>query len=962
MKKLKILGVIFVSIFLIGFFAPMAQAGFWPGDDTYSSTKSATVTVYTGSFEGTKTGTYNGYSDDYYVDVTVEGEWTGSATRSAISYTSQSDADNKAYTAAYEAALAIAQASADADASAQAQTIANDLAHEDWVWAAGSSETEDFSGEGHHASGTSIAFVDDSDGYYYPNDFATAWIQDGPYGSHSKVLQLYDDTDDGKAWLEHYFDHILVDGTIEFSVRLEQSPSNNQHYMYFRAADGTVAFRFRFNLKTLTIEYTTDCGVSYDVLAAVSDGVWYKIKIEIGIYYDVRRYSISVADETTGDYACKSLKGVQYDNQVKIEKVYIGTHVAYKDGCTMFDNFTFTNDPHANLDNDRSLIFLHGYGHKRSAYDYFKYPLNLDGNGYRPLYDYYGEDDIFYPDYYEHFDEEPEFNLVTVSTPIEIIAFRLYLYIKNHCSLPEDDPEHMKSNIDIAAHSMGGLVTRAMIKLFYPLLRAEGITIHNVALMGTPNYGNTLASKNILMWIPGLKYIVGLVGAVFDVWGYQLDQMKMGSLFLNFVNSPGDTPFSISDFGPYNTIHYSTYATKYNTILGVDTDGTVDTAGIPLHGNDVNNYYYTKSEVGSHTRYYKKEISLNDITRELTGVDATNYFDGDLIFDDESITWLEDGDDYEVIVDNIDYRYRNNVKVNVLGQNPVVMTQVGSQYISTITINKGDVITYYFTGEDQYGNVFGTKQFYYARSEPAMTTHYDFNEDEDDIFLRDISETEGYDNNMTKSDSIVTSGGLKPESYDTNNHDWGNGAYFDGTTNSYIEKEGFTMSTDDPEFYQDICIQFWVHSTSSPSARTYLTYLDDAGNEVIRICQASYADGGNLEVYINGYRAHNLNFNLAGEGWMMVTLSYSESHDESWLYVNNGDINHCGCGGHCFGRIAPTGTLVLGQYKDENGYSDSYCGYMDDLIISNAFMDLVDVGISYYNYLNPETPQTEYED
>ena len=87
-----------------------------------------------------------------------------------------------------------------------------------------------------------------------------------------------------------------------------------------------------------------------------------------------------------------------------------------------------------------------------------------------------------------------------ITTPIYIKGLKqtLAYYFLSQITT-ELKHEQQKVMLDIYAHSLGGLVTRAMIRY---LFSETGIIIKNVILLGTPNHGTRLALK--IMTIPAI--------------------------------------------------------------------------------------------------------------------------------------------------------------------------------------------------------------------------------------------------------------------------------------------------------------------------------------------------------------------------------------------------------------------------------------------------------------------------
>ena len=236
-----------------------------------------------------------------------------------------------------------------------------------------------------------------------------------------------------------------------------------------------------------------------------------------------------------------------------------------------------------------TLLCIHGYGNSGNIW-----VNHLMEREY--FIENYGLENIIPLSYYEKDNEPPEFDGVDFNTKIQEVAERLKNYIIN---------EYYKGSIldylDIVCFSMGGLVARYMIKRFYPELKAEGITIEHVATLGTPHYGSYWA--NLKWWRDN-----------------QEAQMAIGSDFLADLNYYDDTPFSISDNGPYNDIKYSIFrGATLETLFLSDNMVSLDCAR--LYSNDVTIYgncvfWGHRCYQTDHDGLFKSSRVLRDVFKE----------------------------------------------------------------------------------------------------------------------------------------------------------------------------------------------------------------------------------------------------------------------------------------------------------------------------------------------------------
>lgn len=116
------------------------------------------------------------------------------------------------------------------------------------------------------------------------------------------------------------------------------------------------------------------------------------------------------------------------------------------------------------------------------------------------------------------------------------------------CLILKDYDE--KVNLDIYAHSMGGLVTRSMVK-YLSKEKSTGIWIRNgliknIFLLGTPNHGTRLAQRAINIpadiLITGLNLLFELPDGIssedWQILNSQFMQMVPNSTFLKQLNEP----------------------------------------------------------------------------------------------------------------------------------------------------------------------------------------------------------------------------------------------------------------------------------------------------------------------------------------------------------------------------------------------------------------------------------------
>lgn len=189
------------------------------------------------------------------------------------------------------------------------------------------------------------------------------------------------------------------------------------------------------------------------------------------------------------------------------------------------------------------------------------------------------------------------------NTPIQEIGSYLGFALENIFS----DTSY---NVDIVAHSMGGLITLHMLEHF----DLKNINLQNVIFMGTPFDGSPFASTS--------QYI-GLSGFA----GYQAQEMECDSSFLNTLDS--NAHVAVSNYPQTNWI---VYAGTYNPWWGYiffpfeNNDGVVSECSATYLGYK---YLYTfnvihasflDSLTAGGVSYFQDQNVANTIIENLAGI------------------------------------------------------------------------------------------------------------------------------------------------------------------------------------------------------------------------------------------------------------------------------------------------------------------------------------------------------
>lgn len=555
------------------------------------------------------------------------------------------------------------------------------------------------------------------------------------------------------------------------------------------------------------------------------------------------------------------------------------------------------------------LLLVHGYEGSSSGFNTLQ--------TYDCFVNYYGTENIIAIDYYDdNIGCEPEFSDVTIYTSIGSIGHLFKDYILHNFGNGD--------TIDIIAHSMGGLVTRYMVKHHYPVLRDAGITINHIATCGTPNHGTNWAT--IFAWfVPGVITLFG---------GTQALQMCVGSSFLNSLNADDETPYSVDDSGEDATIEYSTFA-----ILGGLgwNDGVVDTASMPLKG--ASNYQYSVTSTNCHLYYLKKDYIIDDIFNEISdGADPTlpplSYEWSDVIQLSENT--------YRFRI-KISYSHRANTRF-VLNGFGYSMKEAGhwvylgypikewfwiyDYHYYDISLENERIYFYYFKGMDSSENWYQSGIKFKFLTDPTTIAHYLF----DDGMLFGTSTRIAYDwaHYETGDGHDATLCNMEDEDWVLGMDGWRGTVYFDGN-DEYVKIDPFDMPPD------EITISFLVKSWDDGNTGTLFSYAVSGCDNEITIYNAD-----ELQVYIKGNRVmYPLPArSVVDGGWNHVVFVYSQKYTYTALYINA--IRFCDNDDY-WGEITPGGCIILAQDQDSVGGgfqpNEAFDGYIDELFIINKALN-----------------------
>lgn len=546
---------------------------------------------------------------------------------------------------------------------------------------------------------------------------------------------------------------------------------------------------------------------------------------------------------------------------------------------------------------DHHLLLVHGYGGYSNGWNQLV--------NYEPFMVYYGPN-INAIDYYgDHAGFEPQFAGVTVYTPIEVVGAALAAFILVNYQAGD--------TLDILSHSMGGLVTRYMIKNYYSSIKNAGITIKHVGTAGTPNHGIALYTLTNIPIIGGITLAAA---------GTQVIQMATGSKFLMALNFGDETPYSVGNGGFYDTIEWSTYAIAAPNAIMFWTDGVVDTWSIPLSG--ASNHHYTEMGSNEHDSYLLQTnfYIMDDMFEELSDgaslpiLPPLNYNWG--------ASELVTGTQYRFkVYINPEHAYDTKVVIN--GQNYPMQTY----YISSVyqyhyfikTLEEEKLYLYYFKGKDISGYWYQSDKDIEIIADPLTISHQFF----DDGYLFGPSTRTALDfahyQDPAALDATLYNFGSDSAWVDGAHYgQWGGALEFDGI-DDYATIPNYIFPTG------ELTVSLLVNSMAVGNLGTLISYKNPSGVEEFSIVNEDdgYGDPNDHTtfVYIKGQKRlwDTLGWDYVSGGWVHIAVVYSDL--DTVLYVNGiqADIN----GGY-WGELTPGGTLTIGE---------GFEGTMDELFIMN---------------------------
>ncbi len=174
-----------------------------------------------------------------------------------------------------------------------------------------------------------------------------------------------------------------------------------------------------------------------------------------------------------------------------------------------------TTQVDSNNQSNAHVYFVHGYNGKNSQFN--DLILYLLGNNLLDRYVSY--------QYFDYFERGQSEGLSTYEIHEK---YNISDYAYDFC-MKLANKHHSEAQIDIVAHSLGGLITREMLRLYREQLENQGINISRIITLGTPHTGIQFAN------VPLLEVIDAFLG---DRWySTILNSIDPSSSFLQTLNA-----------------------------------------------------------------------------------------------------------------------------------------------------------------------------------------------------------------------------------------------------------------------------------------------------------------------------------------------------------------------------------------------------------------------------------------
>ena len=211
------------------------------------------------------------------------------------------------------------------------------------------------------------------------------------------------------------------------------------------------------------------------------------------------------------------------------------------------------------------VYFVHGYLGNDGTFENMINSLlpSLQGN--------YGSENILKFSYFDAYQDLTKLEVHNLEGGIST-------YAEDFLNRILSDNHPIGTQIDIVGYSLGGLITREMLRLYRPNLKSEGIDVGRVITLGTPHSGTPMANPGLLA--TGIAYLNSLFTG--ETWATPVfHSVDYWSTFISNLNSD---PESYSNDIKWYTIagdNLGTYLLLYE-IFSCPNDGMVPTFSAAL--------------------------------------------------------------------------------------------------------------------------------------------------------------------------------------------------------------------------------------------------------------------------------------------------------------------------------------------------------------------------------------------
>lgn len=178
-----------------------------------------------------------------------------------------------------------------------------------------------------------------------------------------------------------------------------------------------------------------------------------------------------------------------------------------------------------------------------ASHVYFVHGYNGNDSQFQDMIDFLNKTNFFersptmnvtphFFNYYERY-----YNLKMTKAEIHNIQGGISTYAKDFYEQLRDSHTVVPTYIDIVAHSLGGLITREMLRIYRDKLKTQGIYISRVITLGTPHLGTELINHPVterIMWFLGFDCNT-LIGRSLTPGSAFLSQLNQNASYMDNI-------------------------------------------------------------------------------------------------------------------------------------------------------------------------------------------------------------------------------------------------------------------------------------------------------------------------------------------------------------------------------------------------------------------------------------------